>query len=462
MTRRNAGRWVLMITGFLSLIAIGNGCHKADRYVLTSDSSVPVEQLFLLTVQGDSVQKANGFSRVPLMAQVLDVSEGGRTILFTTTAGSLRVGNRTRTDSLFVETDLQGMAKLELISPSKPAVAQVIATIEGLIPALTQQRNIQFTPVTAKDVLAFEGLSNSVVVETTPKTDIQVRIDPSLEGDDRYVTFSTNLGRFLFGTGTNSRTRRILADQSGMATVTLESPTAGGEAVVTAAVRGFTLEETIRFFVQPSISFVGPPRVAPADGVTLTRFSVLITSQLERAENLNVEFVTTAGTLISGLEEGQRLTVAAGKQDSVAIFLRSPRQVGAAVVTATLGSGPKQERTITFDLAPPDSVIVRIDPNKFLLRPNEQTTLQAVLTRNIGRGKVSEGLRVSFAAADSQGAAIPFARFLNVTLADTNGIATAIFTPDGSAYRGLVTLRATYTDASVNVVGTATVRIVDE
>lgn len=440
---------------------MGIGCHNADRYVLTSDTSVPVEQLFLFTVQGDSVQRADGFSHVRLLAQVQDVTEGGRTILFTTTAGTLRAGNRTRSDSLFVETDLSGKAEIELVSPSAPAVAQIIASIQDVAPALTQQRNIRFTPLTAEDILAFDSLPDTVLVTGTSTTEIRVHIDPNLEGEDRRVTFSTSLSRFVFGSG-DGKTRQVLADKDGVAKVTLESPEGGGEVVVTATVRGFSLEETIRFFVQPSISFVRPPTSAPADGETQSRFSVRIVSELERAENLSLEFVTTAGTLISGDQEGQRLTLMAGMQDTLGILLRSPRQVGAALVTASIGGNLSDETSIIFDVAPPDSIVVAIDPEKFQLRPNDQTTLQATLIRAPGRGQATEGLSVSFFAADSLGNAISRSRFFNVTTSNANGIATAIFTPDGSPYRGLVTITATYFDARATVSGTANVRFIDE
>jgi hypothetical protein len=463
MTQR-AGKWFWSTTGALSLIVmIGLGCHDADRYVLTSDSSVSVDQLFLLTVQGDSVQRADGFSRTRFVAQVMDVTEGVRTVLFTTTAGTLRIGGRTRADSLLVETDLQGKAEIELVSPSAPATAQVVATIAGIKPALTQQRNIRFKPITAENILAFEGLPDTVIIgDTAHNTDIQVRIDPGLEGEDRRVTFTTSIGRFLFGTGTGGRTRDVLADINGVAKVTLEIPESGGEAVVTAAVRGFSLNKTIRFLTLSAISFVGPPASAPADGATLTRLSVLILSEVDRGANLSVEFVTTAGTLVSGDQEGSRLLLQARAKDTTAVFLRSPRQVGAAVVTASLTGGSSTERFVTFNLASPDSVILAIDPTKFQLRPREQTTIQATLVRTVGRGQVSQGLRVSFAAADSLGRTIPLARFFNVTLADQNGQVSAIFTPDGSAFRGLVTIRATYADADKTVSGTANVRIIDE
>jgi len=465
MTHQRASKWLSMVTGVLcfTLLGLSQGCHDADRYVLTSDASIPVDQLFMMTVQGDSVQKADGFSRIQLIAQVMDVSEGGRTILFTTTAGSLRVGDRSRSDSLLVETDLQGKAEVALQSPNEAAVAQITATIEGVTPTLTQQRNIRFTAVTAEDMLSFEGLPDRVVAgNTNVQTEIRVQIDESLEGEDRRVSFTTSIGRFLFGTGQGGRTREVLADQNGVATVTLESPDDGGEAVITATVRGFVLEETIQFFVPPKISFVTPPTTAPADGVTLTRFSALITSDLGSVENLSVEFVTTAGTLVSEDQEGQRITLSSINQDTVSVFLRSPRQVGAAAITATLEGGSTAERFVTFGIARPDSVLVSIDPTQIQLRPNDQTTIQAALIRNVGRGQVSEGLSVSFAASDSVGNAIPLARFFNVSRANSDGIATAIFTPDGSSYRGLATIRATYVDAEATVTGTATVRFVDE
>ena len=60
------------------------------------------------------------------------------------------------------------------------------------------------------------------------------------------------------------------------------------------------------------------------------------------------------------------------------------------------------------------------------------------------------------------GNAVPLARLFNETPADADGIATAIFTPDGTTYRGLVAITATWSQDGSDVAGTSSLRIVDE
>lgn len=74
---------------------------------------------------------------------------------------------------------------------------------------------------------------------------------------------------------------------------------------------------------------------------------------------------------------------------------------------------------------------------------------------------MTEGLDVSFSATDSVGNTVPLARFFNATPVDSNGIATATFTPDGSGFRGLVNVIATWSDDETSVTGVTNLRLVD-
>lgn len=449
----------LLVSAFLLSTAVSR-CHDADRYVLTSDESVPVSSLLLLTVLGDSILPADGFSTTTLNAYVADVSEGTRSVLFTTTAGSLLVGGRAIGGTAEVPADESGNASIELQSPRDPAEATVLASITDVNPQLIQQSKIVFRSVILEDIVDFVNPVDTAKAGGAEATTVTVRISPSLRGEDRRVTFTTSLGTFEFATAQGGQQREVLAGDDNTAFVTLLSPDEAGEALISAAVKGFVNETTIRFLTETTVTFTEAPTTAPADGFTLTQFNVTIESALS-SEDRTVVFQTTAGTLLSGSQEARSVSVIADIRDVASVFLRSPKQVVVAVITASL-TGASDERAIRFNLVGPDSIFVTVEPEKFRLTRNDQTLVQAFLVRDPGRGEVTEGLDVAFSATDSVGNSVPLARFFNVTPVDSNGIATATFTPDGSGFRGLVNVIATWSDDETSVVGFTNLRLVDE
>ena len=460
-TRHSPGGLFALLVSVILLMTAVSRCHDADRYVLTSDESVPVSSLLLLTVQGDSILPADGFSTTKLNAFVADVSEGVRSVLFTTTAGSLLVGGKTIGGTAEVPADESGNASIELKSPREPAEATVLVSITDVNPQLVQQTKIVFRSVILEDIIDFVDLVDTAKAGGSEATTVTVRISPSLRGEDRRVTFSTSLGTFEFATAQGGQQREVLAGEDNVASVILLSPDEAGEALISATVRGFVNETTLRFLTETTVTFTEAPTTAPADGFTLTPFEVTIESALRPNESRTVVFQTTAGTLITGSQEARSVSVVADIRDVASVFLRSPKQVVVAVITASL-SGASDERAIRFNLVGPDSIFVTIEPDKFRLTPNDQTLVQAFLVRDPGRGEVTEGLDIAFSATDSIGNPVPLTRFFNVTPVDSNGVATAIFTPDGSGFRGLVNVIATWSDGETSVVGVTNLRLVDE
>lgn len=458
---RECKRWFPLAVSAVLLVTVLSQCHDADRYVLTSDESVPVSSLLLLTVEGDSVLPADGFSKTSLTARVADISEGSRSVLFTATAGSLLVGGQAIGGTAEVPTDANGLAKIELRSPREPAEATVLASINDVNPQLVQQTKIDFRPVILEDIIDFVNPVDTAKAGSSEKTTITVVISPSLVGEDRRVTFTTTLGQFEFATVQGGQQRSVLAGDDNTASVILVSPDEAGEALVTATAKGFVNETSIRFLSETTVTFTEAPTTAPADGFTLTQFDVTIESALPSEEDRTVVFQTTAGTLVSGTQEARSVSVVADIRDVASVFLRSPTQVVVGVVTASL-AGASDERAIRFELVGPDSIFVTVEPEKFRLTPNDQTLVQAFLVRDPGRGSVTEGLDVAFSATDSVGNVVPLARFFNVTPVDSNGIASATFTPDGSGFRGLVNVIATWSDDETSVTGITNVRLVDE
>ncbi len=267
----------------LLLVLAQTACHDADKYVLTSNED-SVDRLFTLTVQGDTTLPADGFSSVSILATVADVSEREHSVLFSTTAGDLRVGSSVVGDTAVVVASPDGEAPVELLSARVVATARVTAQILDVAPPLRQEVSIRFAPVNTGDVIAFLGAPDSVLADGKELVTLQVRISPDLQGDDRTVVFETTLGVFLLSTGTGS-TRIVEADDNDIATARLQSPTEGGEAIITATVRGFRQETSVLFTTVAAVQFVEAPATAPADGATLTRLTVEVEVGLGGSQN---------------------------------------------------------------------------------------------------------------------------------------------------------------------------------
>lgn len=438
-------------------VCLLTGCHDADRYVLTSDDSVNVSDLFTVTVEGDTVLAADGFSETTLVARVKDVTEGPRSILFVTTAGFLRLGSRVSADSALVQTDASGVARVDLVSSRDVTTARVMASVLGVRTSLVREVSISFRAVSLDDVIRFIDVPDTAVADPDERMEVTAWISPKIEGEDRLVVFQTSNGRFEFASG-DGRSRTVRADADGFAKAMLLGPDQSSEVLITATVKGFTQEAGIRFFSPPTIQFVEIPTSAPADGETLSRIAIAIPSNLQSAADRQVDFETTAGHFT--VSSGPTASVQADSEDLATVFLRSPTRITLAVVTVRL-QDVVEERSIRFEPALPDSIVLAIESDTFYLRPSEQVRINADLLRAPGRGLVTEGLVVSFAAVDTVGNALDRSRFFNVTPSNTEGRATAFFTPDSTAYRGLVTITAELADFPGSGRGDAVLRIVD-
>jgi hypothetical protein len=322
-------------------------------------------------------------------------------------------------------------------------------------PPLIREVSIAFTAFELDSVLHFVDVPDSAIAAPNETVELRVWISPAIEGEDRKVAFETSAGRFEFAAG-DGRIRTVRADGDGLATVELIGPTEGTNVLVRATVRGFTQEAGIRFSLPPAIRFVEAPAMAPADGETVSPITVSVSPG--SAADQELDFETTAGIFtISGRPSA---SVPIGDDDRATVYLRSPTRVTLAVVTAALKDA-KEEQQIQFAAALPDSVVVTVAGDLFRIGPADQVQLFADFRRAPGRGMVSEGLGASFHAADSLGNPVDRVRFFNVTTTDAQGQASAVFTPDSTSYRGLLTITASATDFPYGGSGTAVLRIVD-
>ena len=461
----------------LPFVLLWTGCHNPDDFVLNSDESPDTDRFFTLSAVGDTTLPADGFSAVELVAQVRDVSEGTLSILFTTTAGFLRVGTivridsvgtivridsvgtRGRIDSAVVQTNASGEARIELVSEPRQATAQVRARIVDIEPALEQELRIHFYAVADEEILVFVDPPDSAFAHGLAVVPFTVRIALELEGDERQVLFETTGGTFPFAADTDIG-QIVRADAEGLATAHLRTPEQPGEALVRATVLTFTQESVIRFVLAPADSvlrFVEAPEVAPADGQSLSRFSVEISPLLQQDEDRTVEFLTTLGRFVLPDGGGSTVSVRADADGVATAFLRSPNEFDEAFVRASV-KGFIQQRMLQFDWAGPDSIIVRTELNRLSLAAGEQIQIEAELIRLDGRGKVTVNFDVTFAVADSLGNPLEGARFVDVTRTK-QGRASAVFAVDDTLYQGSVSISARPGRIASEVVGRAELTI---
>ncbi len=257
----------------------------------------------------------------------------------------------------------------------------------------------------------------------------RLRLEARLSGDpafaNRTVVFATTAGTLSGGTaGTNcTGCVNVAADGSGIARIDLISTQQVGSATVTAspaAAPGILASLTVDFVAanpDDTVRFVAAPDRAPADGATLSTFTVALSPSVPTASR-QVTFAATAGTFVPP----NPVNADAGNRASA--DLQSPRTITSARVTATV-NGVTREVPIRFERALPK--IITVNANPAVAPPAAGTTIQITATLIRDQGIVTDGTVVTFRAARADDGT-PVGGFTNVTTS-TNGTATATFLP---------------------------------
>ena len=262
--------------------------------------------------------------------------------------------------------------------------------------------------------------------------------------DKRTVVFSTTDGTLQGGQAVANCTgcQQVEADGNGRALIDLVSSQRVGTAVVTASPQsapGVRVQMTISFVAAPpdeTLQFVTAPERAPADGRTLTTFTVRVSPSIPQAAR-QVTFAATGANFSNG-QPSITVNVDAGNQASA--DLQSPTAIGTSRVLATI-NGVTREVSVRFERALPDAIVVTANPDSVPASATSKMTITATLLRDIGG--VTDGTLVTF-EAERNGTSV--GRFTNITRT-TNGTATADFFP-GTA-TGLVTVIAGAQDTDV-------------
>jgi hypothetical protein len=311
-------------------------------------------------------------------------------------------------------------------------------------------RHLPTDPGTTRS-LALEASPSSIPADGFSRTTITARIDPRTATTNRGITFTTTAGAFVGFTPPTPAV--VTADVTGMAMVDLRSSRDVGDAAVSATAGSVTRTIHIAFTAaEPSatiqVSTSAP--AAPADGASITQVFADIAPELP-AEDRTVTFTSTLGIFVT-----TQATTAMARADGsnrATVDLKSPTNVGSTRLTGTV-TGVTAETLLQYVPAPPHSIQLSAVPDMLDVKANAVVTIAATLRRIIG--SVTDGIRVTYTAVDETGG--PIGAFFNPR-PSTAGESSVRFSPNGTAYRGLVTIRAT-ADGS-DAVGELALRVVD-
>lgn len=232
-------------------------------------------------------------------------------------------------------------------------------------------------------------------------------------------------------------------DSAGRAVAVLQSDTRPGVVVVTAEVkRGDTIEASrsidvtfgtvaagsvVRLFVIKS--------VVAADGASLTEVRAEVNPGLA---NRSVTIETTNGSFSATDPNLRSVSLTASDAGIARTILYAPQTVGSALVTATAG-GFSAAETVTFGVAPPDALALKVSPLSLPASDTDLATIVATLSRLVG--KVTLNTTVEFSAFNEHSGAA-FGSFTDVRRSNADEQATAAFVAGSSAPLGPAIIRA--------------------
>lgn len=357
---------------------------------------------------------------------------------------------------------MMGMSHASLPTPSARRLRALLATALAATALFAgrcyNKKDYSPTAPPTADALVLTTASGqtSLPADGVSKLQIIARISPDADADKRTVLFSTTAGT-LVGTANAANQIAVPADVTGTASVQLTSAQQVGIAVVTAQVQnvtGLSRQLTVSFTAADPgsvVQFVAAPASAPADGATISSFTVQLSPALPLGAQ--VQFQATAGLFQP--ENAASVTRTADGSYRVSADLASPTTIGSGRVTAT-ANNISQQTTIDFQRALPNLITVATN-GTFELSPSTSSgvTVKGTFLRNVGT--VTLGTVATFRATTPDGAEIGF--FRDVTTVGGSGVATATFLAGQTDYRGPVTITVGAQGSSVT--GTTGITIVD-
>lgn len=302
--------------------------------------------------------------------------------------------------------------------------------------------------------------STSLPADGISRLTLVAQISADASPTRRTVVFATSAGTLVGGTDDGGGSRKVEADGTGSATIELVSSQQVEAAQVSASVDGvpgLLQRLTIAFVAadpNTTVRFVAAPASAPADGATVSTFTVEVSAALP--SGTQVSFAATLGAFAPEGSSPVNRPVDGSRRASADLV--SPTTLGTARVLAT-ANNVTREVSLRFDRAYPQRVTVSTQ-GKFQVKADnlDTATVTATFLRDIGL--TTEGTVATFRATDANGQTLGFFRDVGTVAAVGNGRqATATFLAGSTAYRGTATITVGVEGSSVT--GTTEIEIVD-
>lgn len=280
-------------------------------------------------------------------------------------------------------------------------------------------------------------------------------ISANADPDKRDILFTTTAGALVGGTpDAASGGRVVTAASNGQAGIELQSAPQIQPAVVTAAVKnvaGVVATLAIQFVAvggNAIVRFVSAPVTAPADGATLTAFTVAVSPQVM---NQKVTFTASLGSFIDSPASVDTNNTATG-------HLMSPGTIGSADVTASI-DGFTRDTAVQFLRALPNRITVGVNNPVLAAGDTANAVVTAQMLRDVGH--VTPGAVATFSAADAGGNSVGFFTSAQQSTTDATGTVTTQFFPGATALPGQVTITVTTPgDGGITIKSSVVVEIV--
>ena len=234
-------RRALATCALAALALFAGRCYEKKDYGPTSPPSL--DALTLTTANQQTSLPADGVSRLRIIARISpDADADKRTVLFSTTGGTLVGGTANATGQVPVAADSTGTASIELRSAQQVGSAVVTAQVQNAT-GVSRQITISFTAADPEAIIQFVAAPGRAPADGATTSTFTVQISPSLTIGSQ-VAFNATAGTWT-PEGQASVTRT--ADGSYRASADLKSPTTISSGRVTVTVNNVSTQATINF-----------------------------------------------------------------------------------------------------------------------------------------------------------------------------------------------------------------------
>lgn len=275
---------------------------------------------------------------------------------------------------------------------------------------------------------------NSIPADGQSIMTIKAIITDSADANKKSITFTTTQGTFNNG----STTITVVSDTGGVATTYLKSSTYIGKVKLTAQVSNYLILDSVYFSPVTNIDSIIKLNKSinsiPGDGQSLITLIAKI-SDTAVANGRSVIFNTNQGTFIGGTTS---ISVTADANGFAIAYLKSSSYIGKVNLTAQVSNFIISD-SVYFTKANPNFINVTIPQFSLIGDLAHSLTVTTQLLRDTGI--VSPNFNVIYKSLDSTNTKV-IGNFINITLSNSSGTSTALYSALDTLYLGKVNIYA--------------------